>query len=47
MIDGKRVKLYCKDIHLLSSASTTKKISIGMKPIFSSRVFREKLEKCN
>ena len=45
--DGTRVKLYNKDLHLIQATSTNKKISFGINPIFSSRVFREKLAKCN
>ena len=41
--DGTRLKLYNKDLHLLQVTSTTKAYGLGLKPIFASRVFREKL----
>lgn len=32
---------------MLQATSTTKKVSLGIKPIFASRVLRERLAKCN
>lgn len=45
--DGSRVKLYNKDLHLLQVTSTTKTYGLGIKPIFASRLFRERLIECN
>ena len=39
--------MYNKDLHLLQVTSTTKAYGFGIKPIFASRVFRERLTKCN